>query len=334
MTRVCLITPEIGRDKGGIQNWMYYVKEFLAVNGFSVGTYAYREDNIVNSLKLLFCSKIYFLATWKMSILVLPFIYLTRKKVFVFVHGNEILNLNAIFRFLLKALAKRNRTYFVANSQAIGDLFRDVVGLPVDYIQHPFMEINPKSKNSISMPTRNTYLTITRLVKRKNIDSVIRAFKELELEGFDFTYYVAGDGKEYNYLVSLIDDLSLTHRIKFFGKVTENEKNNLYAKSNYFLLPSLFDEKDGSIEGYGITFIEANSYGIPVLSGNTGGMKEAVINGVTGLHCDGSIQGIKEAILKISQIDFSSELIFNHAVRHDYLNQIGFIKFVNDRLGK
>ena len=104
MTRVCLITPEIGRDKGGIQNWMYFVRELLLVNGFSVGTYAYREGSIVKSLKQLFFSKVYFLATWKMSIVVLPFIYLTRKKVFVFVHGDEILNLNIFLKYLIKTI--------------------------------------------------------------------------------------------------------------------------------------------------------------------------------------------------------------------------------------
>ena len=29
MKNICLITPEIGKDKGGIQNWMYFVKELL-----------------------------------------------------------------------------------------------------------------------------------------------------------------------------------------------------------------------------------------------------------------------------------------------------------------
>jgi len=82
-----------------------------------------------------------------------------------------------------------------------------------------------------------------------------------------------------------------------------------------------------SIEGYGIVFIEANSYGVPVISGNTGGMKEAVINSVTGYHCNGTVLDIVDKILLAIETPFNINLIYKHALKHDYRNQLDFYIF-------
>jgi len=328
MNCVCLITPEIGRSKGGIQNWMFYVRALLFKNDFFVRTYAYREDNAIKVLPALFRSNIYFLATWKMSIVVFPFVFFSRKKVFIFVHGDEILCLNVFLKYFLFRLTRRKGTYFIANSKATSILFRKVTGLSVDFIQVPFMELPAKRVDDISGSDKNIFLTVTRLVKRKNIQNVVSALKELDSKGFEFVYYIAGDGPELNNLVKLVERVGLEEKIIFLGRVSEGDKQQLYDKAGFFLLPSIYDSSEGSIEGYGIVFIEANLNGIPVLSGNTGGMVEAVIDGETGLHCDGSIQGIQEGIIKLSQTNFQKKYILSHAEKHDYLKQVDFIQFI------
>ena len=54
-----------------------------------------------------------------------------------------------------------------------------------------------------------------------------------------------------------------------------------------------------SIEGFGISFIEAASYGIPSIGGIFGGESDAIVNGKTGYLCDGNdLTAIYETLLK------------------------------------
>ena len=328
MKKILLITPEIGQDKGGIQNWMYFVEKLLKYNQYNIDSFAYKNDKKRKFFNI-FKSDIFILATWKMSIFIIP-ILIKKKEIFIFVHGNEILDSNKIFKYLLKYLCKRKNIYFIANSNAIANLFFEETNRKIDLVQYPFMLIN--NKNIVSKKDGRNFFTITRLVKRKNIQNVIYAFHKLKREKFRFVYNIAGMGEEVNNLKKLVQELKLEKEIHFMGKVSEEEKEKLYKKSNYFLLPSLFDEETGSIEGYGIVFIEANSYKIPVLSGNTGGMIEAVIDNTTGLHSDGSIDDIYNRIKKLVDMDFDYSDIYHHAKQHDYLKQDKFLDFFESKI--
>lgn len=325
MKNIYLITPEIGRDKGGIQNWMYFVKKLL-----NIKHYAYKNDSISNLINA-YKSKVFILATWKMAFFIFPLL-LTNRKIFIFVHGNEILNLNFILKSTLHYLLLRKNTYFIANSNCIANLFFNSTKRKVDLIQFPFMEIN--SDKYCPTQGTNNFFTITRLVKRKNIMNVIYAFAKLKKENFHFTYTIAGTGPELAKLQNLVEKLDLAKEIKLIGKVNEKEKENLYKASNYFLLPSIFDKENGSIEGYGIVFIEANSYGIPVLSGNTGGMLEAVENTKTGLHSNGEVDDIVIKIKELTELNFDINYIKYYAQTHDYLKQENFLTFLKDKINE
>lgn len=331
LKKLRLITPEITRDKGGIQNWMYFVEKLLQYKKYSIEHFAYKEDRKIDLLKM-YSGDVFILATWKMAVFILPVLFFTNKKTFIFVHGNEILKLNSMMTFFLKLIANKSDVYFIANSKSIANMLTNIIERDIDFIQHPFMEIVCR-KNRV-VDSDNIFFTLTRLVKRKNIDNVIYAFKKLKDEGVNFVYRIAGTGPEINNLQELVSELSLDSEITFLGKVSDEDKNKYYATSNYFLLPSLFDEENASIEGYGIVFIEANAYGIPVLSGNTGGMLEAVIDGVTGLHCDGSVNDIYTKIKLLLKMDFDRKYILDHAKDHDYLSQDGFVHFMDKKINE
>ncbi len=331
MKKLRLITPEIISDKGGIQNWMFFVKKLLQYEKYNIEHFAYKEDRLVGLLKI-YGDDVFILATWKMAAFMLPVLFFTNKKIFIFVHGNEILKLNSIMTTFIKLISNRKGVYFVANSRSIADILMRIIGRDVDFIQHPFMEIVDRKSSAIV--NGNIFFTIARLVKRKNVENVIYAFKKLKDEGVMFVYRIAGTGPEINNLRKLVSKLSLESEVDFLDRISDVDKNRFYETSNYFLLPSLFDEENSSIEGYGIVFIEANSYGLPVLSGNTGGMLEAVIDGVTGLHCDGSVIDIYTKIKLLLEMDFDRKSMLNHAKNHDYLRQDGFIRFINNKINR
>ena len=60
----------------------------------------------------------------------------------------------------------------------------------------------------------------------------------------------------------------------------------LIKSSNLFLMPSRIEKK--SVEGFGISFIEAASYGVGSIGGKDGGASDAITHNKTGLICDGS----------------------------------------------
>ena len=96
-------------------------------------------------------------------------------------------------------------------------------------------------------------------------------------------------------------------------------------------MPSIIYRK--SVEGFGISFIEAASYGVGSIGGKDGGASDAIENEKTGLICDGqSINSIYENILKFFENDnyktyginankFSQNFNWNKIVKK-YLNLI------------
>ena len=63
-------------------------------------------------------------------------------------------------------------------------------------------------------------------------------------------------------------------------------------------MPSRKEKK--SIEGFGISFMEAASYGTPSIGGSYGGASDAISHNKTGLICDGNeLNSINDAVTEI-----------------------------------
>ncbi|HIF9279601.1 TPA: glycosyltransferase [Photobacterium damselae] len=345
MKKYVIISPEFGLEKGGIQVWGYYIHKSLIEAGFLGSVFdIYKKSfkDLTNLILGFFSSRKYLLMTWKMSFLILPvyiFNFLIKKDDFyVFVHGNDFLNLNVLKKKYFKFFINSPKTKVIANSQAIASLFEKEMKYKVDSIFYPFVDF-PSVKKEELTNLRNDILsisTITRLVERKNIISVIRAIKILKDKGVHVNYKIGGVGPEFEKIAQLIKTLELSNQIELLGKVEENNKWNIISQSDFFILPSYFNESDGSIEGYGIVYIEANAMGIPVISGNSGGIVEAVIDKKTGIMSDGSVENIAnilEAVNDKAYLPFDSNFLISHANKHKYNNQSEFIDYIyNKRL--
>jgi glycosyltransferase involved in cell wall biosynthesis len=126
--------------------------------------------------------------------------------------------------------------------------------------------------------------TLTRFNKRKNVPNVIRGLTILRNKyHVDFEYYIAGDGKEKQRIMDELKTVQFSW--KYFGEISDEQKNNeFYPFLDVFVMPPLQLADD--IEGFGIVYLEANSYGIPVVASNTGGIGDAVREGVSGVFAD------------------------------------------------
>ena len=118
----------------------------------------------------------------------------------------------------------------------------------------------------------------------------------------DIKYVCIGDGDEKKNLEELRKQLGLEMQVIFLPKTEENLKIALLNESDLFLMPSIIYKK--SVEGFGISFIEAGSYGKGSIGGKEGGQADAIDEGKTGYLCDGNdLNSIYENILKFFHND-------------------------------
>ncbi len=142
---------------------------------------------------------------------------------------------------------------------------------------------------------RPVLATLARLEPRKGIDAMLRALPATRRAFPQAVYLIAGAGADLGRLEALAASLGVADVAHFLGRVDEAQKAALLARADLFAMPT---RRDGdSIEGFGIAYIEAAFRGKPALAGRAGGAADAVIDGETGLLCDGDNDAEIEAAL-------------------------------------
>jgi phosphatidylinositol alpha-1,6-mannosyltransferase len=125
-------------------------------------------------------------------------------------------------------------------------------------------------------------LTVARLVPHKGQDVVVRALAKLVSEFPDVKYVAVGEGHDETRLREIGIELGIDNRIIFAGPLSEAELPEAYATSTIYAGPSRVDNEI-NVEGFGISFLEASSSGLPVVAGDSGGVRSAVRDGETGI---------------------------------------------------
>ena len=125
-------------------------------------------------------------------------------------------------------------------------------------------------------------LTVARLVPHKGQDMGIRALATLARAFPELRYIMVGEGHDELRLRSLARELGVSDRVGFVGPMRDDELPESYATSTIYLGASRVD-KEISVEGFGISFLEAGASGIPSVAGDSGGVRSAVRDGETGI---------------------------------------------------
>ena len=145
-------------------------------------------------------------------------------------------------------------------------------------------------------------ITVARLDKRKSHQNILMTIKNLIPTYPNIKYVCIGDGDERSNLESLRKQLNIEKQVTFLPRTAENLKVALINDSDLFLMPSVIYRK--SVEGFGISFIEAGSYGKASIGGKDGGQADAIEEGKTGYLCDGNdLSSIYDNILKLFRND-------------------------------
>lgn len=133
----------------------------------------------------------------------------------------------------------------------------------------------PPEKSYEAAGTFPRLLSVTKLAATetaKGIAQVIEALALLTSDFPDLVYEVVGGGPLVDRYRRLADDLGVGDRVTFAGEVDEAELAAAYGRADVFVLPS-------KKEGFGIVFLEAWKYGLPVICGTEDASPEVVREG-------------------------------------------------------
>ena len=145
---------------------------------------------------------------------------------------------------------------------------------------------------------KKVILTVGNLVERKGHDMVLKCLPKVLEEVSSAVYLIVGDGKQRQSLTNLVKELDLGEHVVFTGRVTDNELLQYYNACDVFIMPSR--EIDGDIEGFGIVYLEANACSKPVIGGKSGGIYDAVQDGVSGILVDPlDVNEISQALITL-----------------------------------
>jgi glycosyltransferase involved in cell wall biosynthesis len=134
---------------------------------------------------------------------------------------------------------------------------------------------------------------VTRLKKYKGVHLLIQAMPKVKREVPNAKLVITGKGDYEPKLQALTRRLGLEDTVEFAGFVAREEKANLYRRAQVVVNPS-------AKEGWGLTVIEANACGTPVVAADAQGLRDSVKDGETGLlypHSD--TDAMADAIVKL-----------------------------------
>ena len=136
----------------------------------------------------------------------------------------------------------------------------------------------------LSPPLKEPYQFITTayLSRKKGLDTVLCALRELKNEGFEFKYDIIGDGPDRENLEQITKTLGLADEVTFIGIKPRYKIPKLLAKTDLFLLAPRILE-NGEQDSIPLGIKEAMAIGVPVVATDCGAMQELVESEETGL---------------------------------------------------
>ena len=137
---------------------------------------------------------------------------------------------------------------------------------------------------------KNYMLFVGRLERHKRVDELIRLAKEI-----NFKLKVVGDGPERKKLESLANEIKAP--VNFVGKISRKELIKLYQECSFFVSSSRW-------EGFGLTFLEANACGKPVIGYNLTAIKERIKDGFNGFL----VEDFEELVSKSKILAYNKNL--------------------------
>ena len=209
-----------------------------------------------------------------------------------------------IIRFILPGIIQRIKMwdirtsggvdYFIAISKAVAERIKKFYGRDSTIIYPPI----DTSKFKLRAVDKDYYLIVSRLNPYKRIDIAVEAFNKLKQP-----LKIIGQGPDLKRLKKMAGS-----NIEFVGKVSDEKLAQYYGECKALIFPG---EED-----FGITPLEANSAGRPVVAYKAGGALDTVIGGETGIFFEKQTpESLAQAIERFEKIRFNKDRIREHALK-------------------
>jgi glycosyltransferase involved in cell wall biosynthesis len=193
--------------------------------------------------------------------------------------------------------ASRQPDYYIANSHFVAERIRQVYGREAVVIPPP-IDVDRFQPDHV---VDDYYLVLSRLVPYKRIDLAVEACTRLNRP-----LVVIGDGPDRKRLESMAGPT-----VEFLGRASDATVKRFASRCRALLFPG---EED-----FGMTPLEINAAGRPVIAYRAGGALETVVEGVTGLFfAQQNSQSLAETIEQFEQYEWSTQLLRQHAERFSY----------------
>ena len=301
--RIYMATQTFPPRIGGMENVMRALAEKLSYSGFDVTVLPNRSYRVPSSfrvinlqlikplriiakrliLKLLLRNEdLVICDSWK-SVNVISRKF--KGRLIILAHGQEFLKGDRRRASIQTALSRSYRV--IASSQFTAELIRQkfdinpkkIVTIPPTYM---IEKAEIEEKKDVSKLLK--LISVCRLDPRKGLLETIQTLGVSGLREQDWEWVIVGNGSQLADLKKAAKDIQLDKKIKFKNDVGDKSRNDMLRQADLFVMPSY--QSGNSFEGFGISYVEAASAGLPAIAGNTGGTREAVLEGETGWCVD------------------------------------------------
>lgn len=156
-----------------------------------------------------------------------------------------------------------------------------------------------------------TFAAVGRLVEAKGFDTVIKAFEKTFRDKNNVYLKIIGDGKLYNSLKGLINNLGMNENIEMTGFMENSRVAEILGESDCYVSGSVF-------ETFGVPFIEAWVTGIPSIGYKTNPINEYFNESNGVLFDSGNVESLAEAMKKVYSLreKYSRKEISQTAVKN------------------
>jgi glycosyltransferase involved in cell wall biosynthesis len=214
---------------------------------------------------------------------------------------------------ILKWAYRRADRITAISSYTADEIKKKISGLNIEVIV-PGIDYNHFIRQEDRADEYQSYIiSVGRIKERKGQFFSIKAFAKVAAKYKDLKYIIVGSnrGQYYKKLQSLIKELNIVDKVIFKENISDQELFSLYKNAELFIL--LPQNIDHDIEGFGLVFVEAAAFGLPVIGALNSGAIDAILDKQNGFLIDP--QDIDEAAKKIEYILSDENLQNNFRIK-------------------
>lgn len=305
MKKTLVLTHEYYPFKGGVANYVYNLFRFYDSTKYYVASDYEKLENKDNMIKMKFKDS-FIWPSWLLGLARTKGVIQKHKIEQIFtpnilplgsiamfsgvpyiisLHGLDI-NLAIKYKYPVAQKILKKAKYIVVNSEYTKSLLT-TFNLPDEKIKLIYPSVEPLDdfyqgrlnfliKKYNVRDNDKVLLTVGRLDKRKSQDMVVEAMSRL---GGDLKYFIVGRGPFEREIRKTIKRFNLEGQVFIFNDVSDEDLVYYYKMADVFVLPQRKTEVD--VEGFGMVFLEAMYYGLPIVAGKSGGVTEVLEDGKT-----------------------------------------------------